>query len=47
MPFFTLSDAGIQFAEKELVLGIYTIADALSTTKRVSIIDRREVAAAI
>ena len=46
MPFLTLSNADIQFAEKELTWRSYTVAEALPTTKRVEIIDRKEFAKA-
>ena len=46
MPFFTLSNADIQFAEKELTWRSYTIAEALPTPKQVEIIDRKEFAKA-
>lgn len=46
MPFLTLSDADIWFAEKELVWRSYTAAEALPTTQRVELIDKREFAAA-
>ena len=42
MPFLTLSNADIQFAEKELTWRSYTVAEALPTTKRVEIIDKKE-----
>ena len=47
MPFLTLFDAYIRFAEKELVWRSYTDAKALSATKRAELIDRRELAAAV
>lgn len=47
MPFLTLFDVYIRFAEKELVWRSYTDAKALSTTKRAELIDRRELAAAV
>ena len=46
MPFLTLSNADIQFAEKELTWRSYTAAEALPTTKRVEIIDKKEFARA-
>ena len=46
MPFLTLSNADIQFAEKELTWRSYTVAEALPTTKRVEIIDKKEFAKA-
>ena len=42
MPFLTLSNADIQFARKELTKRPYNIAEALSTTKQVEIIDKKE-----
>ena len=46
MPFLTLSKADIRFAEQELVWRTYTATEALPTTKRVEIIDKREFAIA-
>ena len=46
MPFLTFSKAGIRFAERELVWRTYTAAEALSMTKRVEIIDKRELVVA-
>ena len=46
MPFLTLSNANIQFAQKKLIWRFYTTAEALPTTKRVEIIDRKEFAKA-
>ena len=46
MPFLTLSNADIRFAEGELTWRTYTPAEALPTTKRVQIIDRKEFAKA-
>ena len=46
MPFLTLSNADIQFAEKELIWRSYTAAEALPTTKRVEIINKKEFAKA-
>ena len=46
MPFLTLSNADIKFAQKELTWRSYTTAEALPTTKRVEIIDRKEFAKA-
>ena len=46
MPFLTLSNTNIQFAQKELTWRSYTAAEALLTTKRVEIIDRKEFAKA-
>ena len=42
MLFLTLSNADIQFAKKELTWGSYTTIEALPTTKRVEIIDKKE-----
>ena len=46
MFFLTLSKADIRFAKLKLVWKTYTAAEALSTTKRVEIIDKKEFAAA-
>ena len=46
MPFLTLSNANIQFAEKELTWRTYTTEDALPTTQRVELIDKKEFAKA-
>ena len=46
MSFLTLSNADIKFAQKELTWRFYTIAEALPTTKRVEIINRKEFAKA-
>ena len=46
MFFLTLSKADIRFVEHELVWRTYTAAEALPTTRRVEIIDKREFAAA-
>lgn len=42
----TLSNADIQFAEIELIWSSYTAAGALSTTKRVKLINKKEFAKA-
>ena len=42
MPFLTLSNADIKFAQKKLTWRPYTVAKALPTTKRVEIIDKKE-----
>ena len=42
MPFFTFSNANIQFVEKEPIWRSYTAAEALSTTKQVKLIDKKE-----
>ena len=47
MPFLTLSNANIQFAEKELTWRSYTAAKALPTTKRIELIDKKEFAKAM
>ena len=46
MSFLTLSNVDVQFVEKELTWRSYTTAKALSTTKRVEIIDKKEFAKA-
>ena len=46
MLFLTFNNANIQFAEKELTWRSYTTAEALPTTKRVELIDKREFAKA-
>ncbi len=46
MPFLILSDAAIRFAEKELEWRSCNAAEALPTTRRAELIDRREFAAA-
>ena len=46
MPFLTLSNADVQFAEKELTWRTYTTKKALPTTRRVEIIDWKEFAKA-
>ena len=46
MFFLTLSNAHIQFAEKELNQKSYTAAEALPTTKRVKLIDKKKFAKA-
>ena len=42
MPFLTLSNADVQFVEEELTWRSYTTAEALSTTKRVELINKKE-----
>ena len=42
MLFLTLSNADIKFAQKELTWRFYIAAEALPTTKRVEIIDKKE-----
>ena len=44
MPFITLSNGNIQFIERELTKRFYSAADALSTIKRVELIDKKEFA---
>ena len=44
MLFLTLSNADVQFVEKELIWRSYTTAKALQTTKRVELIDKKEFA---
>ncbi len=46
MPFLTFSDADIRYSQKELVWKSYTIAEALTTTRRVNLIDIKEFAKA-
>ena len=46
MSFLTFSNADIQFAEKELIWRSYTSAKALSITKRIELIDKKEFAKA-
>ena len=46
MPFLTLSNADVQFAEKELTWRTYTTEKALPTTSQVEIIDKKEFAKA-
>ena len=46
MPFLTLSNADIWFAKKELVWRTYSVAEALPTTRKGEIIDKKEFAAA-
>ena len=47
MLFLTLSKADVRFTEQKLVWRTYTAAEALPTTRRVEIIDKREFAAAV
>ena len=44
MFFFTLSNADIKFVEKELIWRFYTAVEALPTTKRVELINKKEFA---
>ena len=46
MFFFTLSDVDIRFAEKKLTWRTYTTVEALPTTRRVELINKKEFAAA-
>ena len=46
MPFFILSDADIDFQKRELCWKFYTIEEALSTTKRVKLVKKKEFTAA-
>ena len=46
MPFLTLSNADIRFAERELVWRTYSVAKALLMTQKIEIIDKKEFAAA-
>ena len=46
MPFLTLSNADVQFVEKELTWRSYTTAEALPTTKRIELINKKEFAKA-
>ena len=46
MIFLTFSNADIQFAEKELTWRSYIAAEALPTTKRVELINKKEFAKA-
>ena len=46
MPFLILSDIDIQFAEKKFTWRSYTTAEALPTTRRVELIDKKEFVAA-
>ena len=47
MPFFSLSNADVQFIEKELTWRPYTTTKALPTTKRVELINKKEFAKAV
>ena len=42
MPFLILSNADIQFPEKKLTFKFYTTAKALSITKQVELINKKE-----
>ena len=43
MALLTLSNADIQFAEKELTLRSYTIEEALPTTQRIELINKKKL----
>ena len=47
MPFFTFSNADVVFKDRELTWRSHTPAEALPTTKRVQIIGRKELTAAV
>ena len=47
MPFLILSNANIQFAEKKLTWRSSTATEALPTTKRVELINKKEFAKAV
>lgn len=47
MPFLTLRNMHIEFAKKKLVLRTYTIAEALATTRRVKLINKKDFAKTI
>ena len=42
MPFLTFSNANIQFIKKEVTWKSYTTVEALPTTKRITLIDKKE-----
>ena len=42
IPFLTLSNTDIQFPEKQLIWRSYSTAEALFTTKRVELINKKE-----
>ena len=46
IPFLTLSNADIQFAEKELTWRSYTAAEALRTTKQIELTNKKKFAKA-
>ena len=46
MPFLNFNNADVKFVEKELIWRFYTITEALSTTKRVELINKNEFAKA-
>ena len=43
IPFFTLSNADIQFTRKKLIWTSYIIDEGLPTTKRIEIIDKKKL----
>ena len=47
MPFLILSNADIQFAEKELTQRFYTVAEILPTIKWVELIDKKKFVKAV
>ena len=47
IPFFIFSNVNIQFAWRELIWKSYTMDKALSTTKRVELINKKEFAKAV
>ena len=47
MSFLILSNTNIKFAQKKLIWRFYTTTEALPTTKRVEIIDRKKFAKAV
>ena len=47
MPFLTFSNADIKFAQKELTWRSYIVTEALPTTKRVEIINKKEFTKAV
>ena len=44
MSLFIYNNANIQFAEKKLIWRYYIVAEALSTTKRVELINKKQFA---
>ena len=46
MPFLIFSNTDMQFAEKKLTWRSYTAAEAIATTKRVELINKKEFAKA-
>ena len=43
MPFLTFSNADVQFVEKKFTWKSYNIAKALTTTKRLELIDKKNL----